>query len=270
MVVLARGGGSRSDLVAFDHELVARAIASCESPVFTGVGHETDHSVADEMAHTACSTPTAAARAVVQQVQDWLERLDSTGRLIATRGRNTLDAAQLRTGAATAETSRRARRGASRAETNLDVAAQRLAATGRTATTHAQHNLDTTAQRLAATGRTAGSRASGHVSSVGNRISHAAPAVPRRAADRLKRASTRLSLAGSHEIRHAQRHLDAAATRVRALDPALILRRGWSLTRRDDGTLLRSARAVAPGDEIVTHFADGTLRSTVRDGDPSR
>ncbi|MYH43785.1 MAG: exodeoxyribonuclease VII large subunit, partial [Acidimicrobiaceae bacterium] len=44
VVVLARGGGSRTDLVAFDHELVARAIAMCERPVFTGIGHEIDRS----------------------------------------------------------------------------------------------------------------------------------------------------------------------------------------------------------------------------------
>ncbi|MYA84637.1 MAG: hypothetical protein F4Y12_03530, partial [Acidimicrobiaceae bacterium] len=57
--------------------------------------------------------------------------------------------------------------------------------------------------------------------------------------------------------------LDAIATRVRALDPALILRRGWSMTRRDDGALVRSVRDVSPGDGIVTHLSDGTLDSTI-------
>ncbi|MYE08799.1 MAG: exodeoxyribonuclease VII large subunit, partial [Acidimicrobiaceae bacterium] len=70
--------------------------------------------------------------------------------------------------------------------------------------------------------------------------------------------------AAHHEIRHAQRQLDAIATRVRALDPALILGRGWSLTRRDDGALVRSVRDVSPGDGIVTHLSDGTLESTIR------
>ena len=59
VVVLARGGGSRSDLAPFDTELVARAIAAMPVPVLTGVGHEVDRSVADEVAHTACKTPTA-------------------------------------------------------------------------------------------------------------------------------------------------------------------------------------------------------------------
>ena len=64
VVLLTRGGGSKSDLAAFDHELVARTVALCSRPVFTGIGHQVDRSVADEVAHTSCATPTAAAAAV--------------------------------------------------------------------------------------------------------------------------------------------------------------------------------------------------------------
>ncbi len=242
VVVLARGGGSRTDLVAFDHEIVARAIASCERPVFTGIGHETDRSVADETAHTACSTPTAAARAAVQAVKDWLERLDSTGRSIAVRGRRALAGAEHRTGQLAADNARGARAAARQAEHNLDAAAHRLAHTGRTAT----------------------ARAGRRVAAVTYRLTQAGPAVERRSRSRLNRASARLSVAGRHEIRHARQHLDAVATRVRTLDPTLILRRGWSLTRRDDGMLVRSVQDVSPGDGIVTHLRDGTLNSTIR------
>ena len=243
VVVLARGGGSRTDLVAFDHELVARAVADCERPVFTGIGHETDRSVADETAHTACSTPTAAARAVVQRVEDWLEKLDDTGRTIAARGRRSLAGAEHRTGAVAADTARGARSAARQAELNLDLAAQRVVGTGRAAVARSGHRVDSSARRLAQAG----------------------PAVHRRVNGRLDRASARLSVAGRHEIRHARRHLDSVAARVRTLDPAVILRRGWSLTRRRDGTLVRSVRDVSAGDGIVTHLADGTLDSTIRD-----
>jgi exodeoxyribonuclease VII large subunit len=61
VVVLARGGGSRSDLGGFDDEALARAIAEMQTPVWTGIGHETDTSVADHAAHTAFKTPTAVA-----------------------------------------------------------------------------------------------------------------------------------------------------------------------------------------------------------------
>ncbi len=247
VAVLARGGGSRTDLVAFDHELVARAIASCERPVFTGIGHETDRSVADDTAHTACSTPTAAARAVVQRVEDWLERLDDTGRSIAVRGRRALAAAEHRTSRVAADASRGTTAAIGRAERNLDAAAQRLANTGGNAT----------------------ARAGRRVAAITYRLAQAGPTAERRAGSRLDRASARLSVSGRHEIRHAQRRLDAVATRVRALDPALILGRGWSLTRRHDGKLVRSVQDVAPGDGIVTHLSDGTLDSTIRAQRPS-
>ena len=52
MLALVRGGGARTDLAAFDDEAVARAIAACPVPVLTGIGHEVDTSVADEVAHT--------------------------------------------------------------------------------------------------------------------------------------------------------------------------------------------------------------------------
>ncbi len=67
-VVVIRGGGARSELATFDHEAVALAIARCPLPVFTGLGHETDRSVADEVAHLALKTPTACAAALVERV----------------------------------------------------------------------------------------------------------------------------------------------------------------------------------------------------------
>jgi exodeoxyribonuclease VII large subunit len=68
-VALVRGGGARTDLLAFDDERVARAIAECALPVLTGIGHEIDRSVADEVAHTAHKTPTACAQALVALVR---------------------------------------------------------------------------------------------------------------------------------------------------------------------------------------------------------
>ena len=64
IVLLVRGGGARTDLAAFDTESVARAIAASPVPVVTGIGHEIDRTVADEIAHSAHKTPTAAAAAV--------------------------------------------------------------------------------------------------------------------------------------------------------------------------------------------------------------
>jgi exodeoxyribonuclease VII large subunit len=75
VVVVIRGGGARTDLAAFDHEDVARAIALSPLPVIVGVGHETDRSVADEVAHTSVKTPTAAAQVLIEAVAEFDDRL---------------------------------------------------------------------------------------------------------------------------------------------------------------------------------------------------
>lgn len=69
VVALVRGGGSKSDLAAFDQESIARMIAVSPWPVITGIGHEIDYSVADAAAHKSFKTPTATAAALVDQIR---------------------------------------------------------------------------------------------------------------------------------------------------------------------------------------------------------
>jgi exodeoxyribonuclease VII large subunit len=73
VVMLVRGGGSKTDLLAFDSEEIAAAIGMCPLPVFTGIGHEVDTSIADEVANRAYKTPTACAAGVVQLVQEFVQ-----------------------------------------------------------------------------------------------------------------------------------------------------------------------------------------------------
>ena len=66
--VLIRGGGSKTDLAAFDSRAIAEAIALAPFPVLTGLGHEIDRSIADLVAHTALKTPTKVAEFLVGRV----------------------------------------------------------------------------------------------------------------------------------------------------------------------------------------------------------
>ena len=75
LVMLMRGGGSKGDLAAFDDEQIAMAISKCAHPVFTGIGHEIDTSIADIVAHTANKTPTACAQSVIAIVESFLSEL---------------------------------------------------------------------------------------------------------------------------------------------------------------------------------------------------
>ncbi|HWD97045.1 MAG TPA: exodeoxyribonuclease VII large subunit [Acidimicrobiales bacterium] len=73
LICVVRGGGSKGDLVCFDDERVARAVASSATPVFTGIGHTGDESVADLVAHTRAITPTKLGEEVVALVARWYE-----------------------------------------------------------------------------------------------------------------------------------------------------------------------------------------------------
>lgn len=71
VIIVGRGGGSIEELWAFNEEVVARAIARSRIPVISGVGHETDFTIADFVADHRASTPTAAATIAVPNIEDW-------------------------------------------------------------------------------------------------------------------------------------------------------------------------------------------------------
>ena len=96
VVAVVRGGGSKLDLAAFDSEDVGRAIAAMPVPVITGIGHETDRSVADEAASVSMKTPTAAAEWIVARVADYAGRLDTARHTIRDAARSAWNGAAVR------------------------------------------------------------------------------------------------------------------------------------------------------------------------------
>jgi exodeoxyribonuclease VII large subunit len=122
VIALVRGGGSRLDLAVFDHELVARTIATSSIPVFTGIGHEIDTSVADVVAHTANKTPTACAEALIDIALEVVARSERAWVEIADIVSTTLDFERDRL-------ARSARHAAIGARTRLTVERHRIATT---------------------------------------------------------------------------------------------------------------------------------------------
>lgn len=96
VVLLVRGGGARTDLAAFDSEEVARAVARCPVPVITGIGHEIDRTIADEVSHRAHKTPTAAAAAMVDRVSVTARALATVSSQIPSATQGHLKRAELR------------------------------------------------------------------------------------------------------------------------------------------------------------------------------
>ncbi|MCL2324153.1 MAG: exodeoxyribonuclease VII large subunit [Actinomycetia bacterium] len=84
VILLVRGGGSYENLLPFSEESVARQVAACATPVVTGIGHEPDTSIADQVADLRASTPTAAAEAVSPDTSELRARLEQSARRLAT------------------------------------------------------------------------------------------------------------------------------------------------------------------------------------------
>jgi exodeoxyribonuclease VII large subunit len=127
VIAIVRGGGSRTDLVAFDHPDVARAIAGAAVPVFTGVGHEIDRSVADEVAHSAFKTPTAVAGALIAAVADAEAELEGFAVRLGASTDRRLAAAQHELADRLRRVARAARVADARATTHLRALQQQLA-----------------------------------------------------------------------------------------------------------------------------------------------
>jgi exodeoxyribonuclease VII large subunit len=96
VIAVVRGGGSKTDLAAFDDETLARAIALSEVPVFTGIGHEVDTSIADEVAYSWNKTPTACAVAIIERVNHFVRRVDGAAQRMATMVLRALSTAERR------------------------------------------------------------------------------------------------------------------------------------------------------------------------------
>ena len=94
VIVLARGGGSFEDLLPFSDERLVRAVATCPLPIVSAVGHEQDSPMTDLAADVRASTPTAAARLVVPDLAELLERLTRSRSALGGSTRRTLEREQ--------------------------------------------------------------------------------------------------------------------------------------------------------------------------------
>lgn len=286
LVMMVRGGGAKASLDVFDRPLVAHAVATCLVPVWTGIGHTGDRTVADEVAHRSFGTPTAVAEELVATVAGAREALAQAvaavarlveGRLAATgaglEGRRrdiaTLAGSQLaRHAHAQARTSADLRRSAARClairSGDVAVAASAIRASGVAELRNARRSLDDLAADVSQAARTTAADAGDDLAATGRRVSAGVARVLAGAGAPVAGAAAQLSPARLR--RRLDDHGDRAASRravLEAYDPRRQLARGWTLTRTADGRRVRDVADVSEGDSLVTTFAGGTATSTV-------
>ncbi len=127
----------------------------------------------------------------------------------------------------------------------------------------AQAALSDRATRVARAGRSGTTQALGGLESRAQRVTQAAHSGLRTAETKLDAHAESLPLLTDRILRTSSTNLTHLDARVRSLDPAILLRRGWSITRDVDGTVITALSNVAPGDTIVTQVHDGTIISNV-------
>jgi exodeoxyribonuclease VII large subunit len=241
VVLLVRGGGATTDLAAFDSEAIARAIAGLDVVVLTGIGHDIDRSVADEVAHTAYKTPTACAQAVVEDVQAFEQRLLGAWADVAA--------------AASARVQREAER--------LRGCGRHAAVATRHGLVAADRSLVAARDRLRRGSLGALARSGAGLERAVGRVESGARAHLRGHDQTLAGLRDRLAQRSPRAVTAAGRDLDRIEGQLRALDPARTLARGWSVTRGPGGAIIRSPADVSGGDELRTTVAGGEIRSTV-------
>ncbi|WP_417069896.1 exodeoxyribonuclease VII large subunit [Niveibacterium terrae] len=239
VLLLCRGGGSIEDLWAFNDEALVRAIAACPIPVVSGVGHETDFTLSDFAADLRAATPTAAAEIVSTGHVDAIARLGSLARELAKAIRQRTDSAWER----------------------VDKARSRLI--------HPRQNLARQSEKLAALEkrlslavRRQQERREASLALLANRLAARRPA-PARENERLKALAARLHLQGGQILTTRRERIANLASHLDHLNPQAVLDRGYSIVRRADGGLLRSARDTNQGEMLTIHPARGQIEARI-------
>lgn len=250
VLIVARGGGSIEDLWAFNEEIVARAIAASDLPVVSGVGHETDTTIADFVADRRASTPTAAAELVSA---DWFAATQELPQLAAQLQRQFRDALEARM-------------------QRLDLLTHRLVHPGKRLE-HDRQILSHLATRLNAS---LARQLKQHAETLAHRRWRLIQRRPSTqfAAARLSMAEQKLASATKRCLEIEHNHLATLKSSLTQLSPLATLERGYSIVRSETGTVVRSSEQIMPGENIELIFAkgwaQGHIQTTDRDTDHCR
>ena len=240
VLIVCRGGGSIEDLWSFNEEVVARAIHACAIPVVTGVGHETDFTIADFVADARAPTPTAAAELVSPDRIELGEQVSQLRRALT----------------------RTTRRAFEDRMQKLDYLARRLIHPDERIRERTRH-LAHLGNRLQGAFKHDTARREWAVGAAAQRLRGVRPDL--KACEReVQQAMRGLREAMRRQFEGAGSRLVRAEAHLNAFNPQGVLERGYSIAETANGAIVRDAATLQVGEMLKVSFARGQAETEVK------
>lgn len=242
ILILGRGGGSLEDLWCFNHEQLARAIHNSDLPIISAVGHEIDTTISDYVADMRAPTPSAAAELVSPNTQE----LHSKVTQLINRLNNAF---------------------------KHSIADKRALATQlqhRLNLCHPRNQLNQKAQRLDELSIALQQAMQSRLYQQERTLNNLTPRLMRQSPDKklaqashqLSQLQARLNQAIQQQLQQANNSLALQASKLDSVSPLNVLARGYSITKTQQGKVVKSVGQIKAGDVLVTELVDGSVEST--------
>ncbi|MRH43170.1 exodeoxyribonuclease VII large subunit [Aquibacillus halophilus] len=239
VLIVGRGGGSIEELWSFNEEIVARAISSSNIPIISAVGHETDFTISDFVADLRAATPTAAAELAVPSQEELKEKLISLRRSLSrlsaiklTTTRERLE--QLRRSYAFRYPAQLLQQKEQELDKQVDNLTKTMIGLYNKKNEQRQHLLKRLGQQH-----------------------------PEKQLQQLKKQVNQLTLRNQHafknEFQSLNNKFDSTLEKLTILNPLTTMKRGYSVSYSQQGTVIRSSKQVEPGEQITVKLYNGSL-----------